>query len=817
MSKIRLVSSQLLQELIRHTYEADSIYLLVSFVMESGVQLLAPHLHSAASRGAEIKILTGDYLYVTQPNALEALYAAHSSIEIRMWNSYGTSFHPKAYLFRKQGGDGAAIVGSSNMSRSALTTGVEWNISVSSIEREVLFDETADRFLHLFYADQTLPVNPVTIQMYRLAYKEFHGQHPDLAKTWSESEALATMLEVTEAHTDQIKEQSETYLVPLKPRPAQLEALHQLNMTREDGYDKALVVMATGLGKTFLAAMFAKSFVRVLFVAHREQILVQAQSAFRAVLPEKSTGLFTGREKVGHADIVFASIFTLGQRRHLSQFQTTHFDLIIVDEFHHAAASTYRSVMNWFKPQFMLGITATPDRADGHEVYGLCDGNVAYKIEFLDAIQRGWLSPFQYYGIYDDTDYSQIRWLGTKYDEQELRTAQTRESMASVVLDAWNKHKQTRGIAFCSSVAQALFLSNYFLSRDVRCVCLHGGSSPESRAKAIEELTSGEKELIFTVDLFNEGVDIPSVDTLLFVRPTESLTVFTQQIGRGLRIHPDKSHCAIIDLIGNYRNADLKFAVLDAVDVGTANSISQIITFPSKTPSCTFHLDLRVVDLIRAMQRKKQPRKERLKDAYQALKIELGRRPLYLEMHLQRRVDGREIKQEFGSYVRFLESLGELEADELDVSERYQPWFREVESTGMTKSYKMVVLLAMLQRGKGDWYKPITHQEVAPFFHKYFTEKEFRRKIDFSDRKTAALAEYNVDEVAQLIRKMPMTKWSNSSQGLVCFDGTYFWFDLDVEEDLEQLLYEWTIQICSYRLHAYFERKWQVKKSENAV
>lgn len=811
MSTVRLITSQLLAECIGHIGEADTVYLLISFVMESGVRLLAPHLREAVARGADVKVLTGDYLFVTEPEGLAELRGIHSDIEIRLWNSRGISFHPKAYLFRKNDGSDVLIVGSSNLSRSALTTGVEWNVSVSAPVREIAIDEAEDRFLQMFYGEQTVPVNLVSIGEYQRAYEEYHRQHPNLTQAWSEAEALETMFETADPNTGQwIRDEVAPYTAPFAPRPAQLEALHQLSVTREEGYDKALVVMATGLGKTFLAALFAKDYERVLFIAHREEILHQAEGAFRAISPNKSSGLFTGRQKDRDVDVLFASIFTLGQKRHRSRFARHHFDLIVVDEFHHAAAATYEAAIDWFQPAFLLGITATPDRADGREIYGLCDRNVAYRMEFLEAIQRGWLAPFHYIGVYDETDYSQIRWLGSKYDEQELLAAQTRDSMARLALDAWNRHAQSRGIAFCSSVTQAMFLARYFQIHGVSAECLHGGSPHTRRGEAIRKLGDGELDIIFTVDLFNEGVDIPAVDTLLFVRPTESLTVFTQQIGRGLRTHPGKARCTIIDLIGNYRNADLKLSLFHMAEAIEGFPRSRTWTIPPRVPEgCTIDLDLQVIDLVEAMREKKQPRKDRLREAYFELKRELGRRPSYEEMHLHGRVDSRDIRQEFASFVAFLAAMDELDEIELDAFHSCGPWLREVESTGMTKAYKMVVLLAMLERGQWDWYRPVSAIEIAPFFHGYYMEKAYRQRIDWNDRKTADLVQYDPSKITRLIAEMPMSKWAGSSRGMARFDGSAFWFELDVRESARTQLFLWTREVCHYRLRSYFERKGQ--------
>ena len=236
-------------------------------------------------------------------------------------------------------------------------------------------------------------------------------------------------------------------------------------------------------------------------------------------------------------------------------------------------------MLDYFKPKFLLGITATPDRNDNKDVYAICKGNVAYRIDFLEAIQRQWLAPFNYVGVYDDTDYSQLTWLGTRYAEDDLLKVQLREEMAEKILEAWNRYKQTRTLVFCSSIQQAIFLSDYFNKQGYKTVSLHSKQVNISRNKAIKMLEKGEIDAIFTVDLFNEGVDIPSVDTLLFVRPTESLTVFTQQIGRGLRLHDRiKKNCVIIDLIGNYRNADIKLSLFDTnpEDKKKKKSLSQL-------------------------------------------------------------------------------------------------------------------------------------------------------------------------------------------------------------------------------------------------
>ncbi|MHA6482183.1 DEAD/DEAH box helicase [Paenibacillus sp. strain BS8-2] len=494
-------------------------------------------------------------------------------------------------------------------------------------------------------------------------------------------------------------------------------------------------------------------------------------------------------------------------RKHRESFSESTFDLIVVDEFHHAAAASYQSVMNYFQPKFLLGITATPDRMDGKDVYALCDGNVAYRIHFLEAIRRGWLSPFRYFGVYDETDYSQMRWLGTHYDEEQLASAQLRDSMASRIYEAWLEHKITRTIAFCSSIRQSDYLADFFEERGVSVVSLNSGTVGIKRGEAIRMLDEGSLDIIFTVDLFNEGVDIPSVDTLLFVRPTESLTVFTQQVGRGLRLAQSKTHCHIIDLIGNYRNADVKLRVFDErEDTSAAGTVASTAVLPV---GCELKLDTKVIDLLAELSRKKLPRREHLLNAYRQLKQELGRTPTYLELHLNGRANSREYAGEFGSYIGFLHWANELTEREQELYERYDVWLKDVEKTVMTKSYKMVVLLAMLERGADDWMNSVTPSEIAPFFHRYFMSKEYRKRIDFSDKESKRLWDFNENGVSKLISTMPMSKWAGARGSIVAFENNVFALKIEspVRSEDAGTLYQWTKDICLYRLHYHFERR----------
>ncbi len=787
---MKLITANLVNELQELSQDAVHICWITAFVMKSGVKLMLEDLKRAEERGCEIQLLVGDYLSITQPEALRMLVENLPTAQIRMFQSYGRSFHPKAYLFKGKDSQ-HVIVGSSNLSNSALTSGVEWNLETVDAQT---FEQAMDEFHNLFHGKNTIPINTETIAKYEAYYIEANKAVP-MAKKWSAAEEQGLMYG-QESEPAIVAEVAEAGTI-LEPRPAQKLALTALKETLEQGYDKAMAVLATGLGKTYLAAFFAERFKRVLFVVHRDEILQQAKETFATVYPHKTAGFFNRFEKDTDSDFVFASISTISRKYHLEKFNPTDFDLIVIDEFHHAAANSYQKVLDYFQPRFLLGITATPDRLDNKDVFSICDGNVAIEIHFIDAIKRNWLSPFHYYGIKDETDYSGIRWLGSHYDEEQLTVAQTRESFMQKIYEEWHRLKQTRTIGFCSTVRQAEQLCAFFVSKGVKAFVLTGKSTPTERKTIRQQLIDGEIDIIFTIDLFNEGVDIPTVDTLLFVRPTESIAVFTQQIGRGLRVAEGKSHCVIIDFIGNYRNADRKLLVFkpELLEKGKKKlAHSEQIA----ETACQLNFDVSVIDLLAEMAKKNRNYKQQIIDAYIDLKMELGRRPSYLEMYLQSGFQDINIAREFGSYIGMLKDAEELSDRKLAIFEAYEPLLQEIEKTSMTRSYKMIVLHAMLERGPAEWYKPITAEQVAPVFADYLS-KPSRQAID----------KINLDhkKVVQLIQTMPMTKWSGSSKGLATFVDGEFGFAVDIQDDMQQAVFDWVREICDYRLHRYFARK----------
>ena len=302
-------------------------------------------------------------------------------------------------------------------------------------------------------------------------------------------------------------------------------------------------MLATGLGKTWLAGFDCDrpEFNRILFVAHREEILDQAVAVFRRVMPNAHFGRLVAEIREIDADLLFASVQTLGRTNHLSGFRPNHFDYIVIDKFHHAAAATYRQIIEYFVPKFLLGLTATPDRTDGADLLGLCQENLVFQADMPDGIGGGHLCPFHYFGVPDEVDYANIPWRNAQFDLNELTAAVATEARAAKALEQFRKLGGKRCIAFCCSQRHADFMADFFVREGVAAVAVHSGPGSAPRATSLEQLRAGELQVVFAVDMFNEGVDVPTIDTVLMLRPTKSTIIWLQQLGRGLRIAPIKT------------------------------------------------------------------------------------------------------------------------------------------------------------------------------------------------------------------------------------------------------------------------------------
>lgn len=529
---------QLHDILAREFPSADRVDIIMAFIKKGGVSMLAAPIREAVDRGVPVRLITSAYFRSTEADAVELLH--NYGVEIRMnMDPNSSSLHTKAWLFERKSGYSTAIVGSSNLTPRALTDGQEWNIRVTERETPQVVQSFRDYFKLAWDSGEFVPYSTETHRE-RLI------------------EALST---------ERFNEDIHVLGRPLTPRSHQQEALDALERERRHyGHHENLLVSATGSGKTVTAAFDYARFIsesrrpRLLYIAHQRQILSQALRVFRRVLNDQHFGeLFVGDStpEVGHH--VFAGIQMLTQRGVLDTWSPDSFDFIIIDEFHHAVAPSYRRILEHFQPRELLGLTATPDRLDGQDIRAYFDGRVAYELPLIEALDAHMLAPFHYFGVNDETDLRQVRWSRNAYDAEALASVLIgNDHRLHTILNALHQYvddvAHMRALGFCVTVQHAHDMARQFSEQGLPSVALHAKSSQEERDATIQRLQNGELRCIFTVDLFNEGIDIPEVDTLLFLRPTQSSTIFQQQLGRGLRLSKNKEQCVVLDFIGQHRH-----------------------------------------------------------------------------------------------------------------------------------------------------------------------------------------------------------------------------------------------------------------------
>nr|MCR5691461.1 DEAD/DEAH box helicase [Eubacterium sp.] len=498
-----------------------------------------------------------------------------------------------------------------------------------------------------------------------------------------------------------------------EPRGAQIEALCALENARDEGATKGLVQAATGVGKTYLAAFDSKDYKRVLFVAHREEILKQAAQSFYNVRNSEDYGFFNGATKDTNKSVIFASVASLGREEYLTQeyFAPDYFDYLVIDEFHHAVNKQYKRIVDYFKPKFMLGLTATPERMDGRSIYEICDYNVPYEISLKDAINRGALVPFHYYGIYDNVvDYSLIRQVGGKYDEGELTKSYAGNARRhDLIFKNYKKYGSEKALGFCCSRAHAEEMAREFSERGIPAAAVYSdgqGAYAEDRSLAIQKLQAGQIKVIFSVDMFNEGVDIKELDMVMFLRPTESPIVFLQQLGRGLRKAKNKNYLNVLDFIGNYQKAGKTFMYLTGQS-GSGAGGSRQKAMEDLPDDCLVDYDFRLIDLFEEMDRRQARLDDLILGEYERVKADLGHRPsrldlfTFMEDEIYQRVINNSGKNIFKHYLSFLEEQGELTLPEQKFCRGIGRDFIDlVENTSMSKVYKMPVLSAFYNCGK---------------------------------------------------------------------------------------------------------------------
>lgn len=625
--------SNLLVELLQELQTCKRFYFAIAFITQSGLICLKECLKLLQEKNITGDILTTDYLYFNQPKALQELQQ-YPNLNIRIYTK--ENFHIKGYIF-EQNDYYTLIVGSNNLTQTALKANKEWSLKINSLANGALIHNTLSQFQQMW--QEAMPLTDIWLKQYTDKYHSLQKLKREFATA---QENISTN--------------------DIAPNKMQQEALKALAKLQQDNKHKALLISATGTGKTYLSAFAVKKAnpKRLLFLAHREQILKQACKTFAKIIPDIQYGILSANHKDFHKPYLFATINMLSKEENLTQFTPTHFDYIIIDETHRAGASSYLKILNYFQPQFLLGMTATPERTDGFDIYQLFDHNIAYEIRLNQAMQENLLCPFHYFGITDIT-----------VDDQEINDNSTFNDLTT---DARVTHiinqsqyygfsgERLRGLIFCSQIEEAQILSQKFNERGFNTIALSGKDSQETRTNAIHKLEQKERstglDYIFTVDIMNEGIDIPAINQIIMLRPTKSAIIFVQQLGRGLRKYPQKDYVVILDFIGNYQN---NFMIPIALSGDTSYNKDNIRHYVAEGNrfifgSSTIHFDkVARQKIYKAIDNAKLSDTALLKNEYLQLKQKLGKIPSIFDFSQFGSIDILKFLDKFKTYHNFLQ------------------------------------------------------------------------------------------------------------------------------------------------------------------
>ena len=625
---------KVISHLISGLRTCDEFYFSVAFITLSGLAPLLNIFKELDGRGIKGKIITTNYLNFSEPKALRKLLD-FPNIEVKVYDK--DNFHTKGYIFRC-GECFDVIIGSSNITQDALMKNQEWNLKVSSSSHGELVHDIFEEFNGMWQVSTKLTAE--WISRYQEFYQNIRAVNRRLMN-YSSSDFV------------------------IRPNLMQEEALANLSELRMQGKRKALLISATGTGKTYLSAFDVRQYnpSRMLFIVHREQIARSAMESFKKIFGDSHTyGILSGSSKNYEADFMFGTMQTISKDETLASFSKDYFDYIVIDEVHRAGASSYQKILNHFEPKFLLGMTATPERSDGYNIYKLFDYNIAYEIRLQKALEADMLCPFHYFGV------SEISFDGETLDDKSSFNLLVSEKRVDNIIDKANFYghcgKRVKGLVFCSRNEEAAALSEEFNKRGYRTVALSGSNTQQERENAVARLESDDSEdpldYIFTVDIFNEGVDIPEINQIIMLRPTESAIIFVQQLGRGLRKTEDKDYVVVIDFIGNYESNFLIPIALSGDRTYNKDAIRKYVQEGScLLPGCsTIQFDaISEKKIFESINRANFSTLKLLRTEYQSLKEKVGRVPTLRDFYRFGAIDPKIIFDYSGSYYRFLKKI----------------------------------------------------------------------------------------------------------------------------------------------------------------
>lgn len=629
-----MVRSTIIDEL----RDCHDFFLSVAFMTSGGFRQIYNILIELEEKGVNGKILVSEYLNFTDPEAIK-LALKLKNVELKI--ARDNNFHSKGFLFTHDSYH-TIIIGSSNLTTGALTKNKEWNLKVTAHKDSELFKNTILEFESVF--EKSHPVTPEYLEKYAFVYYSEKKLRLGLRKA---------LLEVEDKR--------------IQPNEMQKKAIENLHNLRVLGKNKALLVSATGTGKTYLSAFDVAQVnpKRMLFLVHRRNIAQKAMESYQTILSNKKEfGLYSGSTKDTNADYIFSTVQTFSREEHLAKFPPNYFDYIVIDETHRASATSYQKIMNHFKPAFLLGMTATPERTDGLDVFALFDYNIASEIRLKDALENEMIVPFHYYGISDIEINGKL--LDDNVTINDLNRIDRVEHILNKLSYFGTDDGIVRGLIFCRKIEECLFLSEQFNLRGLRTIALDSHSSEDERSRAIDLLETDDLgiklDYIFTYDIFNEGIDIPRVNQIVMLRPTQSAIIFVQQLGRGLRKREGKSYVTVIDFIGNYQNNFLVPIALFGDKTYVKDNLRKLVHRPEKSifGASTIYFDRIVKEKIfHSIDTGKLQQKRRLVEDYKYLKSKIGRVPSMFDFLEHGERDPYQYITHYNSYYSFLLGMKE--------------------------------------------------------------------------------------------------------------------------------------------------------------